>query len=96
MFETLLADAEGSVGHLTLNRPDQLNPLSTNTLVEIAEAARWFDEQPGVKAVIVSGAGRAFSAGADLGSFSGPQTHSPREAADIGRRMAAVSTTRLL
>lgn len=88
MFETLLVDADGSVGRLTLNRPDQLNPLSTTTLIEIAKAARWFDEQRDVKAVIVRGAGRAFSAGADLGSFTGPQTHSPREAADLGREMA--------
>jgi len=88
MFETLLVDVDGSVGTLTLNRPDQLNPLSTTTLIEIAKAARWFDEQPDVKAVIVRGAGRAFSAGADLTSFSGPQTHSPRDAADFGRQMA--------
>jgi len=38
--------------------------------------------------VIVRGAGRAFSAGADLTSFSGPQRHSPRDAADLGREMA--------
>jgi len=88
MFETLTVEAEGSLGHLTLNRPQKLNPLSTETLVEIARAAAWFDEQPEVKVVIVRGAGRAFSAGADLSSFSGPQRLSPRQAADVGREMA--------
>lgn len=88
MFETLLAETQGPVGRLTLNRGDKLNPLSTQTLAEIAAAARWFDEQREIKVVIVSGAGRAFSAGADLTTFSGPAEGSSRDAADVGRQMA--------
>lgn len=88
MFETLRAEIDGSLGRLTLDRPEKLNPLSTRALTELAAAARWFDEQPELKVVIVSGAGRAFSAGADLGSFAGPQEVSMREAADRGREMA--------
>ncbi len=88
MYETLIARADGALGHLTLNRPEKLNPLSALTLAEIASAARWFDEQRDVKVVIVSGAGRAFSAGADLESFSRPAEISTREAAERGRHMA--------
>jgi enoyl-CoA hydratase/carnithine racemase len=88
VFETLRVEADGPIGQLTLDRPDKLNPLSTATLTELAAAARWFDAQPGVKVVIVRGAGRAFSAGADLASFSGPQGAPPRDAADRGREMA--------
>jgi len=88
MFETLSTRVEGAVAHLTLDRPDKLNPLSTDTLRELARAARWLDEQPAVKVVVLRGAGRAFSAGADLGSFTGRQTVSTREAADLGREMA--------
>ena len=88
MFETLLVEADGPIGHLTLNRPDTLKPLSTAALIELAAAAHWFDAQPGVKVVIVRGAGRAFSAGADLASFTGTTGVSPRDAADRGREMA--------
>jgi enoyl-CoA hydratase/carnithine racemase len=88
MFETLLTEVDGAIGHLTLNRPEKLNPLSTVTLGELASAARWFDEQPGVKVVVVRGAGRSFSAGADLASFGGPQEVATRDAADLGREMA--------
>jgi enoyl-CoA hydratase/carnithine racemase len=88
MFETLRTEIDGAVGRLTLDRPDKLNPLSTAALGELAAAARWFDERPAVKVVIVAGAGRAFSAGADLASFGGPQQGSPRDAADRGREMA--------
>jgi enoyl-CoA hydratase/carnithine racemase len=43
-----------------------LNAIGATMLRELAEAARWFDRQQEVVAVILSGAGRAFSAGADL------------------------------
>ena len=88
MFETLTAEAEGPLGRLTLNRGDKLNPLSVRTLEEIALAARYFDEETDAKVVVVTGAGRAFSAGADLASFAGRQEKSTREIAEIGRRMA--------
>lgn len=87
-FATLRVAVDGAVGRLTLDRPAKLNPLSPAALREIAQAARWFDEQRAVKVVVVTGAGRAFSAGADLEAFAGPQDLSVREAADLGRAMA--------
>lgn len=88
MFETLRTEVDGPVGRLTLDRPEKLNPLSATTLLEIAEAARWFDAQSGVKVVVVSGAGRAFSAGADLAGFASSGERTVREAADLGNAMA--------
>lgn len=88
MFETLQVSVEGALGRLTLDRPQKLNPLSTLTLRELARAARWFDEQESVRAVVVAGAGRAFSAGADLATFAGPGAEPTRAAADAGREMA--------
>ncbi len=85
---TVVVEVEGSIGRLTLNVPEKLNPLGWRTLDEIAIAARWFDRQPQVKVVVVRGAGRAFSAGADLSTFSSRMEVSTREAADYGRKMA--------
>ena len=87
-FETLIVEADGRLGRIQLNRPDSLNPLSTTCLEELVAAAAWFDAQPDVRAVVVHGAGRAFSAGADLASFGGDDVGVPRDAADAGRRMA--------
>lgn len=95
-FETIITEAEGTIGRLTLNRPECLNAMNTTMLAEIAAAARWFDQQRELRVVIVSGAGRAFCAGADL---TEPRTkdvlpesqHSwihRRESAQLGRRMA--------
>jgi enoyl-CoA hydratase/3-hydroxypropionyl-coenzyme A dehydratase len=89
-FATIEVDAVGPRGTITLNRPEKLNPLGTTTLRELVEAARWFDERPAVKVVVVAGKGRAFSAGADVSVFSGgdPGVAAQRDAADAGRLMA--------
>ena len=88
MFDTLEVDVDGPIGRLALNSPEKLNPLSRQRLIDLISAARWFDDQPEVKVVIVSGQGRAFSAGADLSGFGDSATISPREGADLGRKMA--------
>lgn len=87
-FETIAVTTDGAIGRLTLARPDKLNPLSWQCLAEIASAAQWFDTQPAVKVVVVRGEGRAFSAGADLSTFSQRQEISTREVAEHGRKMA--------
>jgi enoyl-CoA hydratase/carnithine racemase len=91
-FSTIEVTTQGARGAITLNRPDKLNPLSTTTLLELADAARFFDANQEVKVVVVGGRGRAFSAGADLAAFSTSEGPTPgiaaREAADAGRLMA--------
>jgi enoyl-CoA hydratase/carnithine racemase len=57
-------------------------------LRELVNAAAWFDQRTELKVVIVSGAGRAFSAGADLEAFLGLDRDALRESADLGRQMA--------
>jgi len=84
-FDTIRVGLDGERGALQLHRPDQLNPLSTHTLYELEEAARWFDRQDDLKVVVVSGAGRAMSSGADLGGFSGGPVE--RAAREQGGRM---------
>lgn len=88
-FANIDVGSDGPRGNITLNRPDKLNPLSTETLGALVDAAHWLDEQPEVKVVVVSGNGRAFSAGADIALFSGedPGVGARRKAADAGRQM---------
>jgi enoyl-CoA hydratase/carnithine racemase len=65
-FKTIKVEVDGPLGRLILNRPERLNAINATMLLELAEAARWFDAHRELRVVIVSGAGRAFSAGADL------------------------------
>jgi enoyl-CoA hydratase/carnithine racemase len=89
-FTTLTAHVRGRIGRLTLHQPDQLNPLGSTALREIVAAATWFDTQPTIGVVIVSGAGRAFSSGFDLREFAGRGASDTvgRDVADLGRQMA--------
>jgi enoyl-CoA hydratase/carnithine racemase len=74
-LEHVLVAAEGHVATVTLNRPDQRNPLSTGMLRDLGTALRWCQGEPAVRVVVLTGAGdRAFCAGADLASFDGAPT----------------------
>ncbi|MGH3351252.1 MAG: enoyl-CoA hydratase/isomerase family protein [Nocardioides sp.] len=66
MSDLLLSEDRDRVRTLTLNRPDQLNAFNQELYVALAEALREADEDPGVAVVLLTGTGRAFSAGTDL------------------------------
>lgn len=65
-FETLLYSVDAAVAQITLNRPDRLNAFTPLMMRELLAALDLVDGDDGVRAVIITGAGRAFCAGADL------------------------------
>lgn len=67
-FETLAYDLTDGVATITLNRPDKLNAFNTQMMKDLIAAFDTTDADDAVKAVIVTGAGRGFCAGADLSS----------------------------
>jgi len=67
-FSEIRYDVEDGVCTVTLSRPDRLNAVTSTMLRELREACERADADDAVRAVIVTGAGRAFCAGADLGS----------------------------
>ncbi len=86
---TLTVEIAGPIARLTFARPNQLNALSRVLLTELIAVCGELDRQPDVKVVVVSGAGRAFSAGFDLGDFANPDpTVTPAQTVDLGRRAA--------
>ncbi len=67
-FETITCSVEERVLTITLNRPDRLNAFTVPMQRELCAAFDRSDQDDDVRAVIVTGAGRGFCAGADLGS----------------------------
>src|SRR3989442_2629892 len=67
-FSQIRYEVEDAVCTVTLNRPDRLNAVTSTMLGELREAWDRADADDAVRAVIVTGAGRAFCAGADLGA----------------------------
>lgn len=66
MFETLTYEKKGSIGLVTLNRPHVLNALNSSSFPEISQAFTQANDDDEVRALILTGAGRAFCAGLDL------------------------------
>lgn len=67
-FETCYLDIADGVAVLTLNRPDRMNAFTGQMMLDVIASFDQTDADDSVKAVIVTGAGRAFCAGADLGA----------------------------
>ena len=65
-YEHLALDFDGPVATVTMNRPEKRNALSKRLRVELRRAAEALDERDDLSCVILTGAGAAFSAGADL------------------------------
>jgi len=65
-FQTLLYAVDDGVATLTLNRPDKLNAFTAQMRDELIAALDLTDADDAVRAVVITGAGRAFCAGADL------------------------------
>jgi enoyl-CoA hydratase/carnithine racemase len=77
-FETILYEVVDEVATITLNRPSKLNAYTPQMGNELVDAFSQADRDPAVRVIILTGAGRGFCAGADIGSF----------AEDIGTRAA--------
>ena len=70
-YETITVDVEGSVATVTLCRPDALNAITVAMLGELNAAVDALDADPEVAVVVLTGEGRAFSAGVDLKALAG-------------------------
>lgn len=67
-YETLLIKRDAGVATITLNRPEKMNTLSPKMVAEIPQALEEVGKDKSVRSVVLTGAGRAFSAGAELDS----------------------------
>jgi enoyl-CoA hydratase/carnithine racemase len=70
-FRSLLVGVDGSAARITLNRPDKRNALSLELMEELIAALREVSSQSVVRAIVIEGAGPAFSAGHDLSEMIG-------------------------
>ena len=75
-YETVVYEVADAVATITLNRPEKLNAWNAQLGAELGDAMATADDDDDVRAVVVTGAGRAFCAGADLsrGEFGGGAT----------------------
>jgi len=70
MYENIKYEVKGNIGYITINRPKALNALNMDVLNELTEALAEIEADDNIKAVIVTGDGKAFVAGADIAQMS--------------------------
>lgn len=66
-YQNIIAEEKNSVGYLTFNRPKALNSFNVDMHREVAEVLNQWTKNPDVRCVVISGEGRGFCAGQDLG-----------------------------
>ncbi|WP_018296231.1 enoyl-CoA hydratase/isomerase family protein [Corynebacterium lubricantis] len=70
-FDTIVAEVEGQIGTITINRPDKRNALSKTVLSEVRQVLDTWRDDPEVGAIVFTGAGeKAFVAGADISQLA--------------------------
>ncbi len=80
-YEDIEYSVSDRIATITLDRPDRLNAFTTRMAREVIAACDEIDADPGVRAVVVTGRGRGYCAGADLGTGGGTFDRSSNEAA---------------
>ncbi len=93
MTTTIQVSREGAVGVVALARPDKLNALDATMHADLRDALAAFEADDGIRVVVLTGEGRAFSSGQDL------TEDLPRDASgrfDLGRPLARVFITLIL
>lgn len=70
-YEHVLTETRGRVGIITLHRPKALNALDEALMNDVVDAARAFDVDAGIGAIVLTGSERAFAAGADIREMAG-------------------------
>ena len=82
MAESIRLESDGAVRHLILDSPARRNALDIAMLEQLAAAVRTVARDPGAQALVVSGEGKAFCAGADVTSLFGDPNRPPSEIRD--------------
>jgi len=82
-YQILQPTTEGTVLIITINRPESLNALNTSFFDEMDEILQKEASQPGIRAIILTGSGKAFVAGADIAEMV---NKTPQQASEFSRR----------
>ena len=95
-YETIKYEVDEQILTITLNRPDKLNAFNGTMQQELIEAFDAADKDDNIRAIIVTGAGRGFCAGADLSSGANTFDRDARRGTGQAASTTAVSTIAIL
>src|SRR5687767_9617348 len=91
-MRTLLIEKKNGVATVTLNRPDVHNAFNEDLTNELFESFSGFNKDPEVRVIVLTGAGKSFSAGADLNYMKSAAGKSPEQNVSESLFMASMLT----
>jgi len=86
-YKNLLLNVEDKIAVLTINRPEALNALNTELLMELDSAFEELEKDREVHVVVLTGQGKAFVAGADIAEMKDKTVEEAREFSQLGSRI---------
>ena len=89
--KVILTEVVNRVGHLTLNRPDRLNALSHDLIVQSINLLKDWSRDPEIGAIVITGSGRAFCAGGDVSGMGKEDLRSLEQKIDDLRKAQELS-----
>jgi enoyl-CoA hydratase len=89
-FKNLTIEKDGTTAVITLNRPDALNAINVETMTEIGSAMTELGTDPDVRVVVITGAGKAFVAGADIAELRTKSGMEARDISQLGQRTYSI------
>ena len=92
-YEQIISETRGRVGVIRLNRPEKLNAWTGQMGEEILDQVGKWNSDPGIGAILLTGEGRAFCAGADMGGFAARAQANAQGSGEPIRRGGANFTT---
>lgn len=89
-YTYILTKIEDGIGTVTVNRPDVLNAVNVETILEMEQAIHMFSGDKDVRVIIITGAGKSFVSGSDISRLATMDALQAREYSAIGQRVLAL------
>jgi len=86
-YKYIIIEVKDRVGILKVNRPEVLNAVNTETILEIESAMKEFNENKDVRVIIITGEGKSFVSGSDISRLAQMDSLMAREYSQIGQRV---------
>jgi enoyl-CoA hydratase len=86
-YKYIISEVKDRVGILKVNRPEVLNAVNTETILEIESAMKEFNENKDVRVIIITGEGKSFVSGSDISRLAQMDSLMAREYSQIGQRV---------
>ncbi|MEO0184988.1 MAG: enoyl-CoA hydratase-related protein [candidate division WOR-3 bacterium] len=86
-YKNIIVEVADKIAVLKVNRPDVLNAVNTETILEIESAMKEFNDNKEVRVVIITGEGKSFVSGSDISRLAQMDSLAAREYSQIGQRV---------